>query len=163
MSFPVSGAPGDATPQGLGLSREPRTQVLWTGSRDSPPLPSPTSCLASPLLLTEPLQGPEPGPELLLGLYAVEWSSLLQEHYLLQNCEFLGSERAGGCRHQQSQGPGWGKGPVLGLCTYSSLLPLMLPRPSLSSEMSITSSSCWKLSLMPSTYPQSPTGGISHF
>lgn len=68
---------------------------------------------ASPLVLTEPLQGPEPGPELLLGLYLVLPRSLLQQHDLLHDFLFLGPEGRRGCRHGPSgvtSGVGTGPG-----------------------------------------------------
>lgn len=47
-------------------------------NRKSPPLPMSIFFLASPRILTEPLYGPEPGPELLLRLYFEFLGSLLQ-------------------------------------------------------------------------------------
>lgn len=122
----------------------------WPQGKPTPALAN--SCQTSPLLLAELLQRPEPGPELLLGLYFIILSSLLQLHDLLHYLQFLGPE---GERVQTQCRLGAGNGAREESWVFADMgtvLPLIPSRPYLGSEMSIDSPSSRKLSLMPSPY-----------
>ena len=59
--------PGVTKQQGLGLTREPWLQTLWSSHQREFTLSSTIFCPASPHFLDKGLHSLEPGPKLLLG------------------------------------------------------------------------------------------------